>query len=486
MAKRYAVYLESNPYIDRWESARELFTRVNSFQRLGNDQHEGELEAHGRQIHVKAHKPLGDHADFFLAEIDERDRLELQKSFPMVSIEEDVEARMAMFAPDLIEDGMAAAGPKSTITVAVKDAAGAALDGVDVQLVFERTGAGLAGTTVKTDAAGRAAILFNSARTKAMYLVAQPQHTRWPASIRELALADGDAHELVCPTIDGAAPGDAVETIFPTARRDGQGIRIAIIDGGVGPHKDIAVTRAMNLVPGENDVLDNGIGHGTHVAGLCKRLAPKAEIWSYRVFPSMSAASSAAFVAAGIRQAVLDGAHLINVSITFAKEYPVLRSVLQLAQSKGVVCVCAAGNENGPVLMPARYSTAIAVAACGRTGSWPNNALEHELLRPPATHFNDIHAATFTCFGSEVTVSAPGVGVVSAFPKDRFAVMSGTSMSTPVVCGLIASALSRDPTFAQSAPDVGRATAITRAAIGAATLLGLPPGYEGHGIPFLT
>jgi subtilisin len=199
----------------------------------------------------------------------------------------------------------------------------------------------------------------------------------------------------------------------------------------------------------------------------------------------MSAASSAAFVAAGIRQAVIDGAHLINVSITFEKDYPVLQSVLQFAQSKGVVCVCAAGNVNGPVLTPARYSAAIAVAACGRKGSWPNNALEHELLRPPAIHFDDIYAASFTCFGSEVTVSAPGVGVVSAFPKDRFAVMSGTSMSTPVVCGLIASALSHDPKFLHSAPNVGRAAMITRAAIQAATLLGLPSGYEGHGIPFL-
>lgn len=49
--------------------------------------------------------------------------------------------------------------------------------------------------------------------------------------------------------------------------------------------------------------------------------------------------------------------------------------------------------------------------------------------------------AFFSSDGALVDVAAPGVGVLSTYPGDRFAVSSGTSMSTPAVSGSVVRAL---------------------------------------------
>src|SRR5262249_9624317 len=47
--------------------------------------------------------------------------------------------------------------------------------------------------------------------------------------------------------------------------------------------------------------------------------------------------------------------------------------------------------------------------------------------------------ATFSNYGTAVDVIAPGVNILSTYPGNRYATMSGTSMATPHVSGLLAS-----------------------------------------------
>jgi len=377
---------------------------------------------------------------------------------------------------------------KRTISIEVKDAAGAPLAGVDVRLITDpvgpvgavaKTGDGKNGTTN-----GVAKLLVNAANAKAAYAAALPDHTFWPAAALDIDLADDLKIPLVCKPIAGNKQ-DNIDKIFGAAPADGgKGIVVAIIDGGVGPHKDIVVTQAMTLFPDENKTDDNGVGHGTHVAGIVHRLAPKAELRSYRVFRDGKDATNASIVGGAILRAVTDGADLINISIAFDQSNQALITALQVAQAKGVVCVCAAGNIAAGVQYPARLPQALAVAACSKK-LWPEQALDYLLGKPPGVTVVDVHPAAFTCFGPEVTVTAPGVGIVSAFPNNRFAVMSGTSMSAPVVTGLLATALSSSNTFRNRAADPNRSVSVTKLVIDAAKLLGLAVGFEGHGVPFL-
>jgi minor extracellular protease Epr len=334
-----------------------------------------------------------------------------------------------------------------------------------------------------SDKRGRVVFPVPASRKTAQYVIAHPTHSYWPGTVTKLALTDGKTLTLQCHSIE-SRPNDSIDELFGSNPTDGAGVTVAIIDGGVGPHRDLALAApGQTFVSPSTATTDNGVGHGTHVAGIIRRLAPAAKLLSYRVFPKDSMSTDGAFVAAAIRKAVRDGAQVINISLTFERDYPILQETLKLAQAQGVICVCAAGNNAGPVMPPARYAAAVAVAACGKK-TWPKGSLDHELKKPAGKKQRSIFAATFTCFGPEVTLSAPGVGIVSTFPKNRRAVMSGTSMSAPVISGLLARSLSGN-LRRSTAVGVARAVAATRSLVASAKLLGLRSGYEGHGVPFL-
>jgi subtilisin len=51
---------------------------------------------------------------------------------------------------------------------------------------------------------------------------------------------------------------------------------------------------------------------------------------------------------------------------------------------------------------------------------------------------NDDYRADFSNFGTDVDIAAPGAGVISTYPQNRYAAGWGTSFSTPYVTGTIA------------------------------------------------
>lgn len=125
----------------------------------------------------------------------------------------------------------------------------------------------------------------------------------------------------------------------------GKGIKVAVIDSGVD-HEHAGfngkVTKQEWYRSGRSLTEDD---HGTHVAGTIHFLAPDAEIYDYRVFGATGKVNVTKAIELAIQQAVKDGCHVINMSLGGPIPSPDIEAAIKDATSKGVLCVCAAGNE---------------------------------------------------------------------------------------------------------------------------------------------
>ncbi|MFY9607752.1 MAG: S8 family serine peptidase [Blastocatellia bacterium] len=159
-------------------------------------------------------------------------------------------------------------------------------------------------------------------------------------------------------------------------------------------------------------------GHGTFIAGLIALIAPEAKIMPIRAF-SPDGVSDAFSVAQGIKYAVDHGARVLNLSFGSTEDSPVMHDAVTYAQQRGVLLVAAVGNENkGNDVAP----------------QFPAN-WNLEVMGVAAIDDND-RKASFSNFGTNVSVSASGVNLVSLYPEldnaPDYAMWSGTSFAAPL------------------------------------------------------
>jgi subtilisin len=377
------------------------------------------------------------------------------------------------------------------LTVDVVDAeSGAPLPNVDVVGYVNR--AERVGASSRTNARGRARLMFPQDVTALESVEAYPASGYWQAYVAKAAVG-AETLRIACRPIDFAT-GDARRHFgFEGAEGDGKGVRVAVIDTGVAKHPDLKVARGVNVVQGEkaSDVADQ-VGHGTHVAGIIagraapgkgvRGVAPAAALNVYRVFGRSQETATSFNIAKGIRQAVDDGCDVINLSLGGAGDVPDVLREIQRARALGVVCVAATGNDyRAPVSYPARYSQVMAVTAMGRRGTFPRGALQTlEVARPFGVDRKNFVAA-FSNVGSEVSLTGPGVGIVSTY-IDGYAVMDGTSMACPVMSGAVARLLAKHPRLLGMARNQKRSDEILRLALNEAEKLGFGVNFEGAGI----
>jgi thermitase len=136
------------------------------------------------------------------------------------------------------------------------------------------------------------------------------------------------------------------------------------------------------------------VGHSTHVAGIAK----------------------------GINWTVNNGADVVNLSLGGPQRSTTLERAVKRAWNQGAVVPDAGNDRDGTRNYPVAYPRVMAVGV--------TNASDRR--------------ARFSNRGKWLSVTAPGVGIVSTVPGNSYERQTGTSMSSPNVAGLAGLLASRN------------------------------------------
>jgi subtilisin family serine protease len=201
----------------------------------------------------------------------------------------------------------------------------------------------------------------------------------------------------------------------------GSGVKVGIFDSGIDvDHPDLVVAGGIDLV-GDGNGLDDCQGHGTHVAGIVGArngsrhtvgVAPKVGLYSMRFADCAWAGASIDKMIAGLEWAIDNGIDVVNMSFGFGVQgvpLPTLGPLsegadeaLTLAYQAGVLLVAASGNS---AALPASNNLPYV--------GWP--ASHPDVIAVGATDEND-KLSTFSQFGTDQELTAPGVNNLSSYP----------------------------------------------------------------------
>lgn len=216
-------------------------------------------------------------------------------------------------------------------------------------------------------------------------------------------------------------------TTYRYNRNAGTGTYAYVLDSGLNvEHVDFEGRGSLGYNPSGGYFVDT-LGHGTHVSGTIAGrtfgVAKNASIISVKVF--QEGASATSVILDGYSWAVNDiltkrreGKSVISMSLGggFSGAF---NDAINSAFDSGIVTVVAAGNEGQEAanFSPASAEGAITVGAIDST--W--------------------RMASYSNYGSAVDLFAPGSGIMSTWIGDEYATttLSGTSMATPHVAGLV-------------------------------------------------
>ena len=190
-------------------------------------------------------------------------------------------------------------------------------------------------------------------------------------------------------------------------------------DDGNGFVDDI---HGWDWVDRDNDA-DDPMGHGTHVSGAIAAVADNGKggvgfgrnlsVMPLRILDALGSGYVSDLIDA-MSYARASGARIVNLSLVLPFNSAALGDAVSGLRRAGILVVAAAGNTGSSVLWPARYEDAVAVAATDR---------------------NDLRAS-FSSFGPEIDIAAPGVGILSTYRDNGYRSLNGTSMATPHVSAL--------------------------------------------------
>ncbi|WP_433271793.1 S8 family peptidase [Actinosynnema sp. CS-041913] len=211
-----------------------------------------------------------------------------------------------------------------------------------------------------------------------------------------------------------------------TYETTGAGVNVYVIDTGVRiSHRDFGGRAKNGFDAVDNDnVAQDGNGHGTHVAGtiagIIHGVAKDATIHAVRVLDNGGSGSTAGVVA-GIDWVTRNHVKPATANMSLGGgASATLDAAVRRSIAAGVTYGVAAGNNNANAsgYSPARVSEAITVGSTTNTDA----------------------RSSFSNYGNLVDVFGPGSNITSTWHTNDTATntISGTSMATPHVVGVVA------------------------------------------------
>lgn len=228
-------------------------------------------------------------------------------------------------------------------------------------------------------------------------------------------------------------------------------VTVAVIDTGIDyNHSALApnMVKGIDYRDNDNDPMDltgaQNPGHGTHCAGIIgatglidggiQGISPEVSMMPIRFL----GADGSGDLDNGIKSidyAIEKGVQVISASwgaaVPKAQAQPLIEAV-QRADAAGIIFVAAAANDgknNDNVDM------------------YPTNANTANMIAVAASNAQDTKPYWSNYGKAMVSLAAPGDAIMSTLPSNKYGNLSGTSMATPLVAGLVAFLKAQDPTL---------------------------------------
>jgi subtilisin family serine protease len=218
-----------------------------------------------------------------------------------------------------------------------------------------------------------------------------------------------------------------------------------IDDDGNGYVDDMHGINAMYGATSRGDPMDDN-GHGTHVAGTIGAVGDNGRgvVGINHTVKLVGLKFLGASGSGSLSDAITAIDYMIDLKNRGANVRVVnnswggggyaaaLAEAIQRAEQAGIVFVAAAGNEGTDNDVEPSY---------------PGN-FEFDNIVSVAAIDEEGNLASFSNYGATtVDIAAPGVGIDSTYPGNRYARLSGTSMATPHVTGGLALLFASEPTL---------------------------------------
>jgi len=216
---------------------------------------------------------------------------------------------------------------------------------------------------------------------------------------------------------------------------------VAIVDTGVDAvHEDVRA--AFKASPAQQDWQ----GHGTHCAGIAGAVTNNGvgvaslnwegrylDIAAYQALDA-SGMGTIETVAQAVIDAARDGVDVISMSLgDFSPTPPkVMAEAVAFARRNGVIVLASAGNSNQDAALhtPSNIEGILVISA-----------VDENLRKARFSNTNTTLARP---------LAAPGVNILSMKPNNQYVSLSGTSMSTPMVAGLVGIMRSLNPDLTEA------------------------------------
>jgi len=198
----------------------------------------------------------------------------------------------------------------------------------------------------------------------------------------------------------------------------GAGYKICVVDTGAPAHKDLTVTKAANFSTDPSGLDSNG--HSTHIGGIIKQVAPKAEVY-YAKSLNNKGSGDLSQVTRGVNWCTDYSVDVISLSLGGRSTNAAFKQSIDRANAAGILVYAAAGNDGqhrdgktNYIGYPGIYSNTLTVGSSNISGN----------------------VSSFSSGGPYGTLIAPGENIMSTWLNNCYRQLSGTSMATPFAAGV--------------------------------------------------